>query len=213
MDGSRFDGITRAWATGQTRRHVLARLRGGVLAGLFGHLELEEAAAACVKPGQRCEGPRQRTCCAGARCQGGTTKREGKCVCRPGYTKFGTKCVNLKNDPKHCGACNTRCAEGHSCKGSYCTSKFGCPAGKLYCDGANNCLGSSNPNCFCLTDVHGTPHCAHFMYAGCSTCLSNADCLPGEVCFDARDCGCPENDPQSNGNACVPASCDGVSGS
>ncbi|MDQ3413169.1 MAG: hypothetical protein M3509_13740 [Chloroflexota bacterium] len=59
MDGSRFDGITRALATGATRRRTLLGVAGSTLAGLLGLVGVEDAAAACIKPGkQGCDGPK-----------------------------------------------------------------------------------------------------------------------------------------------------------
>jgi hypothetical protein len=220
MDGPRFDGITRAWATGQTRRLALSRLGGGALAGLLAHLGMKEAGAACVKPGRKgCKGPRHRKCCAGAVCKGGNKHKMGTCQCRSGLgglTQCGDRCVDLEYDERHCGACDKPCPANHSCLLGKCVSRLGCPAGFDFCAQPGDpalCPGSSNPNCHCVTDVHGTAHCADWSSSHCSFCESNADCGPNGVCFDAKACGCNVNPEDGNGNGCVTAGCDGVPGS
>lgn len=213
MDGSRFDGIVRGLATGATRRRTLLGL-GGVLAGLFGHLGVEEAAAACVKPGKLgCKGPRNGKCCDGARCIRGNSDHAGRCVCLRSLKQCGRECVNTQSDPKHCGGCNKRCASGHSCKAGRCTSKLGCRAGHHFCTSgaATPCPRTSNPNCLCITDVHGTPRCVDRTVGTCSDCTRNADCGPGMACMRANFgvCKCHEQ-PPSNGNFCAAATCGGM---
>lgn len=209
MDGSRFDGWTRALATGVTRRQTLRGIiAGGTLAGLLGHAGLD--AAACVKPGKKgCRGPRHRTCCDGARCQGGTATNEGRCVCTGDRKQCGTTCVNPKTDTMHCGRCNKKCAAGHTCKRGTCTSPLGCRAGKDFCQGSSSgqCPNSSDRNCHCVTDVEDIPRCVKFVGLVCSTCTTNAECGTDRACMDTATVRCETSCPDK---ACVPANCDGV---
>lgn len=214
MDGSRFDGFVRALATGATRRRALRGVAGSAFAGLLGHLGIEEAAAACVKPGKKgCQGPRHRKCCTGARCQGGTKDKVGKCVCSGSHKQCDTTCVNTKKDRKHCGSCNNRCPGALICEGGECVSVLGCRAGDQYCNQSDppnqpKCPHTTNPNCHCITDVEGNQRCSDFATGFCKACTTNADCGSGNVCFDANGplCICAST-------ACAAATCDGIRGS
>jgi hypothetical protein len=213
MDGSRFDGFVRALTARTTRRRALLELAGSALASLLSLARVEETSAACVKPGKLgCKGPRNGKCCDGARCTRGNKDHAGRCVCLRSLKQCGRDCVNTKNDPKHCGRCNKRCAPGHSCKSGRCTSKLGCKAGQHFCSNGvvTPCPRTSNPNCLCITDVHGTPRCVDGTVGDCSDCTRNADCGPDMVCFraDSGACKCHEQ-PPSNGNACFLATCGG----
>ncbi|MBA2520881.1 MAG: PD40 domain-containing protein, partial [Chloroflexia bacterium] len=104
-----------------SRRKTLQGLTFGALAGLLSCLGLGEASAACVKLGEKgCQGPKNKKCCQGATCQGGTNKRVGKCVCKGSLTKCGTKCVNTQTDPRHCGGCDKACGPGQTCARGDC---------------------------------------------------------------------------------------------
>jgi hypothetical protein len=215
LDGSRFDGIIRALATGTTQRRTLLGLAGSALAGLLGQVGMEDASAACIKPGKKgCNGPRNRKCCQGATCQGGSNTKNGRCTCKSGLKQCGNECVNLKKDKENCGNCKNQCAGTRTCKQGKCTSKLGCRAGQQFCGNSDSCPGATNPDCVCLTDVHGTPHCVNFVGATCSNCTRNVDCGPDMVCIRANFGGCNcDVVAGSNGNACTVATCDGISGS
>ncbi len=226
MDGSRFDGITRALATDQTRRWTLQGFAGSALAGLLGLIGSEDAAAACVKPGKKgCDGPNNKQCYRGTTCQGGSRTKEGTCKCTGKLKACGGTCVNTKKDDKHCGGCNKRCKGQNTCKNGRCTSKLGCKAGFTICnetkpiedlDDPRICGGSGlSLICLCITDVSGVARCVDVGDSACSTCKRNADCGPGFVCVDGRGpaCNCPEANGVGRGNACFRANCDGLSGS
>lgn len=72
MDGSRFDGITRALATGRTRRHALQGLAASAIVGLLGLAGIEDAAA-CRKTGKSCTDDKKNGDCCSGIC------RKGKC--------------------------------------------------------------------------------------------------------------------------------------
>jgi len=207
MDGTRFDGFARTLAAGRTRRRALQALAGGTLAGLLGLTGgVEEAAAACVKPGKKgCKGPKNKKCCPGSVCKGGSTKKEGTCKCKGGTTKCGSKCVNTETDKNNCGDCGKKCAGTNSCRDGVCTGTFGCPAGPNYCAaGEPIVLCPGFQGCVCATDVEGGAHCSDSSTAGggCSNCVRNSDCGPGLICiFGGGDCNCP------NGKLCMSATC------
>ncbi len=225
MDGSRFDGITRALAAGRTRRHALQGLAGSAIAGLLGLAGSEDAAATCVGPGKKgCDGPNNKKCCQGTTCRGGSRAEEGTCKCGGRLKACGGTCVNTKRDDKHCGGCDKRCKGQNTCQNGRCTSKLGCKAGFTICketkpirdlDDPRICGGAPHSPCLCVTDVSGVARCVNVGDSECSTCKRNADCDPGFVCIDARGpfCDCPEDNGVGRGNACVRANCDGMSGS
>ncbi|MBA2519414.1 MAG: hypothetical protein H0V24_07095 [Chloroflexia bacterium] len=215
MDGSRFDGITRALATGQTRRHALLGAAGSAIAGLLGLAGVEDVAAAWVKPGKKGgDGPKNKKCCDGATCKGGNNDKEGKGECKGRLKQCGDKCVNLRNDKK--------CEGSNKCKNSKCRSTLGCKVGQNICGGPPTVPNDPRIRggdlvksvCLCVTDVEGAARCSDLVGGTCSDCTSNADRDPGFVCIDGRgpNCNC-ELQPESNGNARVQGNCDGLTGS
>ena len=68
MDTKRFDSLTRAMATGKSRREVLKLIAGGAAAGALTTAVLDDATAACH--GVPCSDAAP--CCSGTTCQGGT---------------------------------------------------------------------------------------------------------------------------------------------
>lgn len=42
-------------------------------------------------------------------------------------------CVDAKNDPKHCGACNNACATGQYCNEGVCAAVNGCISPRQLC--------------------------------------------------------------------------------
>ena len=50
----------------------------------------------------------------------------------------GGECTNLQNDPRHCGACGTACADDEICQAGACVA----PACETTCDADETCCGS-----------------------------------------------------------------------
>ncbi|MFT4038625.1 MAG: hypothetical protein QM692_10630 [Thermomicrobiales bacterium] len=42
-------------------------------------------------------------------------KNKNKKFCFRRYTKCGKRCIDVSNDPEHCGDCSTRCDAGVDC--------------------------------------------------------------------------------------------------
>lgn len=61
-----------------------------------------------------------RTCSAPAHAK--ATCTAGRCgfVCDPGYTQCGDRCVSLRTDPLHCGACGRVCPGEDAASSDYC---------------------------------------------------------------------------------------------
>ena len=73
----------------------------------------EVCADSVCTPAQSCGGA---TCAAGETCVNGTT-----CECSAGFTRCGTSCVDLSQNPDHCGACDAGCADVQTCSTGACT--------------------------------------------------------------------------------------------
>lgn len=211
MDGSRFDGMARSLAAATNRRHALSGAAATAFAGLLAHHVGTDVAAACVRAGQRgCDGPRNRKCCQGATCRGGSLRKEGKCKCQRGFRKCAGTCANTKTDKNHCGGCKKKCLGGSACKNGVCTSRLGCTAAKDACVDRPTGSCPGNPDCACLVGTNGAPYCSDATAGGCSTCTTNDDCPGNQVCVVANGCGCPDGPGSGTGNLCVNPTCQGV---
>ena len=117
MEQGRFDRLARRLSDRGTRRGVVAGALGGLLAVVGAGSAVEEAAAlTCLRPGRGgCKGPKNRKCCAGSVCRGGSKTQVGRCVC-PGRTQrpCGGRCVRIDASP-NCGGCGRRCDEFEIC--------------------------------------------------------------------------------------------------
>ncbi len=83
---------------------------------------------------------------AGESCESGNVCEAGSCVasCSPGLTECNGGCVDLENDPDHCGACETSCDYANAagvCVAGSCGGFVACTPGYADCDGreANGC--------------------------------------------------------------------------
>jgi hypothetical protein len=142
VDHSRFDDVVKS-LSGGTRRSLL-RLMAGTAAGalVIGSLGLEEAAAACVKPGKKCD--KKDKCCGGAKCKG------GKCKCTNGGATCGKACCapgQICED-----AASSTCANGPLQPGDFCDpdQPLECQSGECECVtiGENTACECRQQGCF-----------------------------------------------------------------
>jgi hypothetical protein len=166
MTEPRFDRLARSLATLRPRRRLFAVATATVSGALLGHDH--DALAGCKKVGCKCD--KNSDCCDGARCRG------GECRCTGGRTECGGKCFNLDTDERHCGACDSPCADPGTCTNGIC--QF--PAG--FCaPGADSCGGGGNVSCggpcTCSQSTEGETVCG-LQIAGvfCGACDTSADC-------------------------------------
>ena len=173
MDGRRFDELARRWAEGGGSRRALARLMvgGGVAAGVA-RLGLDEAAARCIAPRNRCEAGD--TCCDGARC------RRGRCKCPGGLKACGRECVDTSRDPDHCNGCFNSCPDG-PCEFGRCCQRL-----RKTCDSVLECCTPSGGSVSCTTIFDGKGGTF-----GCGF-VGNLDrcCVPAGGTGCAGDCDC-----------------------
>ncbi len=101
MDGQRFDEVTKALATGTSRRAVLRTALGGMGAGLLALVGLAEAGAAG-----------KRSCVEGCKKQFGPGRKRGQCISTCAKAKGG----GTPPVPEFCGGFgNLPCPEGFTC--------------------------------------------------------------------------------------------------
>ncbi|MCA9607036.1 MAG: hypothetical protein KC619_15630 [Myxococcales bacterium] len=120
--------------------------------------------------------------CGGRSCRSDQVCRGDTCVCRPGLTAVGDRCVDLASDPDNCGMVGNACPE--VCAGGVCAPR--CSGGLRGCEGA--CVDlSSDP-------LH------------CGEC--GRSCARDQVCVEGR---CRDYGPATSCDACrgdTPTCCD-----
>jgi hypothetical protein len=133
MDPDRFDALSRAASTTQSRRRLTRLVSGLGLGGVLTALGGDRAAAALRNGGESCSRDRQ--------CTTGECLRSGKCscsqefpTCRGELICCGRRCVSLETNPRHCGECQRRCQLNAVCDAGICTCVRGaCPANDATC--------------------------------------------------------------------------------
>lgn len=130
--------------------------------------------------------------------------------CPPGLTNCSGKCVNLNNDPKHCGDCDVKCASG------LCVNGLCCPPGAVQCGnsccsftccGGNTCVDINNDKNNCGSCGNVCPSTATCNSGKCicptgSPPCGNTCCTTGQVCLNGNTC-CAST--QVCGSTCCPA--------
>jgi hypothetical protein len=117
----------------------------------------------------------------------------GACACISGMTRCNGACVDLKNDPTHCGACDAGCAVGGSCANGACQ----CPMGTRCCSGTAACAAGA-PGGVC--EPQGSPSNCEVLCHPCPLgsgqgCVegacANVTCNQGEsFCSNGSAIGC-----------------------
>jgi hypothetical protein len=172
MDGPRFDALAKAWSTTRPRRSLLKGLAGSIGAGLLAARGVKRAAAACTQYGRACG--RHGDCCS-ENCVDGT------CACRTGKTRCGKRCVDLRNNETHCGACDTPCPEDQQCRDGQC----GCSQYGAACKGDETCCSKNcvDGKCAC---PKGRTRCGKRCV---NTATDEANCGKcGNACGDTSEC-------------------------
>lgn len=54
-------------------------------------------------------------------CEGGQICQSGSCACPTGQALCGDRCIDIMNDPDHCGACDKACDATHGCSNGSCS--------------------------------------------------------------------------------------------
>ncbi|HBQ10633.1 MAG TPA: hypothetical protein DEF51_05410, partial [Myxococcales bacterium] len=67
----------------------------------------------------------------GEACDGSQLCDRGACTCPGGGARCHGRCVDLDDDPAHCGGCGLACPFGVPCVDGACA----CPDGGVLCDG------------------------------------------------------------------------------
>jgi hypothetical protein len=133
MDADRFDTLSRAFSTTQSRRRLTRLVSGLGLGGVLTALGGDRAAAALRNGGESCSRDSQ--------CKTGTCLGSGTCscsrkfpTCRGDLTCCARRCVSLEDNPRHCGECRRRCQINAVCDAGTCTCVRGvCEANDATC--------------------------------------------------------------------------------
>jgi len=199
MDSNRFDDITKALATGTSRRKMVKGLLAGA-AGIVGlrRVATLEAAPTCRALGESCR--TDASCCSGQHlfCQQIGATGAQRCECETGFINCGGVCVA---GPGPCcvegqvacgGACFNECPSGEVFNTATCTCE--CASGTTRCNGecVTNCTGGQvlQADCTCACPT-GSEVCQGNCVASCS----GGQTLDPTTC----QCGCGPNEAFCNG--------------
>jgi hypothetical protein len=183
MDPSRFDDVLRTLSAHRSRRSLVAALVVTLLRG-----STTAAQTTCLTLNKKCtKKPRKLRCCSGLRCH---RKR-----CRPPQCRLGSQgtpcgdgglccagfCLDVRADPRNCGACGRTCLTSERCLGGDCVSP--CLAGLTDCGGA--CVDV-------LSDQDHCGGCGHACQVGAQ--CRNGECVgtrckdDGQACQESTEC-------------------------
>ena len=193
MDNTRFDEITREFATGVPRRKVLLGLLGGALGVVgVGQARADSPQRKCKQASRPCSFDTH--CCSGTCCNhrccgpGQICDGNGECACAPDNVAAcgGRECgsaVNICGQTISCGTCPSgeTCNAAGACEGptvATCTASI--------CGEVSTCA----TGCICATSISGEGVCVQIGHPGlcAGTCTSDADC-DGGVCTTSSCCG------------------------
>jgi hypothetical protein len=118
--------------------------------------------------------------CVSQTCSGGQTCVENVCVCAVGEQRCGTKCIDITEDPKNCGACGNVCVG--ACVDSVCAPVNPC---------ANLRLDPGEEGIDCGGVCPGV----------CVTCTADGMCGSPKTCTNST-CVCPAGE-QLCGTTCI----------
>ena len=184
--------------------------------------------------------PETQFCEVDTDCKQGRVCTEGFCVfevpdvldgnavvpCLEGQDRCNGECVDFLTDAANCGACNSACAEGHSCAAGFCAcgqdtaTTIGvanaCGEGEVCCeDGCVN-LAFDRQNCGTCGAACAEPYCVGGTCqcpGGTASCTTDAVCETNVIedpahCGDCEgDCAAVEASPDCVAGRC---SCGGV---
>ncbi|KAK0104844.1 hypothetical protein ONS95_005110 [Cadophora gregata] len=114
-----------------------------------------------------------------------TVPAKSSCTVAPKTDKCGDKCVDLKSDPKNCGACGVSCSSG-TCTNGVCAATTCTNLGT--CDNFSTC--GAGGACVCASTSDNTGFCVSgdTPCAGLADCQTSADCALGSVCAVGSCC-------------------------
>jgi hypothetical protein len=143
----------------------------------------------CLQPGACCTDDE---CPAGEVCENTVCTTLGPCPPQPPFspelTRCGRDCVDLRSDPRHCGACNKACESGQGCVDRVVVGDIVCcnPPGRT-------CDREEDPICcrFCdSVEGCGVPTGRRVCCLGSGdACSGDCDCCGTERCLNGH-CTC-----------------------
>lgn len=198
MDNQRFDAITRAFASGTSRRKLLKLLGGGAVAGALGTTVVQAPQASAL--GQATGLLPGEDCMSNEECTSGLC--DVVCYCEdPAEPWLGCSCTTGTEGP--CGGGSLLCcadSEGVGVPGTCTSASVGCePQGNCSAPGENceetGCctLGECSASGFCLSCTTGTQNpCGNLAteFGGSWVCCPASGGAPGSTgtCVEEGEC-------------------------
>jgi hypothetical protein len=162
MDDNRFDAWAKVLGGSGSRRASFRLLVGAVVAGGLTRLGLADVAAACKKPGKKCD--KNNECC-NKRC------KKGRCGCR----KVGQTCQSFVDFNDCCGSGSM------SCLGPFGDTRC-CKGNDQNCRQTEDCCGDD----VCEAALGGRKRCCRQEGEVCKLTAGSRTCCNGLVC-DEQD--------------------------
>lgn len=116
-------------------------------------------------------------------------------VCEPDQTLCGTRCVDTRWDPTHCGACDNLCPPGRACSLGRCGTTCDAPRALCVTGGLARCVDLLNDTATCGT-------CERACSEGQACSNGRCVCAPGRTLCGMR-CADTESDPGNCGGCGV----------
>ncbi len=199
MDGQLFDDITRAVATGTSRRQLFRVMLGSVL-GLTGATAAvrEGSADECKGAGKACKKDSQ--CCAGLFCEAGSCQDESiRIAC--GTDEECPTFFRLE-----CGATNELHHVDNSCVEGFCAVSSPPPSDPCCQCGEGSACIVAEGTCCALNQVCQDKHGAYFCCSGDDYC--GFDRKGGDVCLSSdRACAPDDTSACVQGEVCAAGVC------
>lgn len=217
-----LDGLARRLASGGLSRRESMGLGVAALVSALGMTPVDAWASIAGRCGHHRVSCHGKCCARGEVCLPPRTKGGKRhCGCPHHKKRCGSKCVDLKDNPQHCGACGNACATSETCVSGTCQPAT-CPAGQTNCSGHCVNLQNSPQNCGACGHQCGTSEVCSDGACGSACSSGETDCSgacvdlqtdfnncgacghacgPGQVC-NGGTCACPSG-TTACGGACV----------
>ncbi|SRR5579884_4253670 len=212
MESSRFDELTKALATGTSRRQALKAIAATTIGSLLGLGGLGQAWASNSACAHWCAAVFGADTPAADQCTSEAAHHKGLCYKCGSATPPSSICC-VRNASNYCTSYSDTlpcsCGANETCKNGTCVPT--CTANGGTCSGNGDCCSGNCSNGVCCASgqvglCHGTcaTPCDPNNPQSCGSCDCNPDrdyCISGSSCFNccSSDCDCPSGQFCSGG--------------